>query len=125
MNKEEFQANVQQWYQEKRWVALLPLLEYSFSEAQHLVQTSLKAIETNTTEDIQFLYEEIVHFVLVDDVSAYWKELAIQWMQQGMTASERIVLALEQQVTNKAITQKARQVAKKIVQHKNRPFEPL
>ena len=71
MNQEAFQAKVQQWYQEKRWLAFLPLLEYSFSEAQQLLQTSLKGTETKTTEARLVLSEELVHFALVSGIATY------------------------------------------------------
>nr|WP_319492955.1 hypothetical protein [uncultured Desulfobacter sp.] len=102
-NNQIEQSIVQQYFDQKKYMPLLPLLEkplsdikniYSFIEEQELI--------------------DLVNYALDWKSKDYWQSLSVEWIESGIPITETILKKLEEISNDKGYSQKLRHKVKRL-----------
>jgi hypothetical protein len=87
------------------WMPFLPVLEFTLDEVQAKMPRLFASKFPNSASE--FSCGALVEYALRWP-SSYWRELAVEWIAQGLPISERIAAELESFVKDKHVAQKSR-----------------
>jgi hypothetical protein len=97
-------ANTEEYFADKKYMALLPLLEKPLSEIRQSYQNL----------DNEKLIE-LVNFALDWETKDYWQSLSVEWLESGLPIKAKTKEKLEKIFSHKKYSQRLRHKVQKLL----------